>query len=204
MNGVYLPTSVEVDGKAYKIDSDFRTALYIMELYDDRAISHQLKHHTMLGMFYTTLDEETGELVTDIPENLELAVKAAFEFLDYEDEYNKTKTSGIKTMDFKKDRRMIMSAVSEVSTKYDDIREAEYIHWHTFVDMCQKISGESQLGYIINLRYKLAKGEKLTDDEQKFYKNNSSLVSMNISNSSTNDSKITKDTLKSLFGSNKK
>ncbi len=168
-----LPKSLVIDGIEYDIDSDYRTALLIMQMYNDRALSALNAQMTMLNILFTTIPEGESEPVTIIPENISEAIKQAMWFLNIGDNDNNIKLTK-RTIDYKKDEQLIFSAVNAVYTK--DVRSERYMHWWTFYGLCQAIDGESLISYIISIRNKLFNGKKLEKHENEFYKQNKDLI----------------------------
>ena len=168
-----LPKSLVIDGIEYDIDSDYRTALLIMQMYNDRALSVLNAQMTMLNILFTTIPEGESEPVTIIPENISEAIKQAMWFLNIGDNDNNIKLTK-RTIDYKKDEQLIFSAVNAVYTK--DVRSERYMHWWTFYGLCQAIDGESLISYIISIRNKLFNGKKLEKHERDFYKQNKNLI----------------------------
>ena len=168
-----LPKSLVIDGIEYDIDSDYRTALLIMQMYNDRALSVLNAQMTMLNILFTTIPEGESEPVTIIPENISEAIKQAMWFLNIGDNDNNIKLTK-RTIDYKKDEQLIFSAVNAVYTK--DVRSERYMHWWTFYGLCQAIDGESLISYIISIRNKLFNGKKLEKHENEFYKQNKDLI----------------------------
>lgn len=158
-----LPVTLEIEGKDYKIRTDYRIVLTIFEAFNDVELTETDKMRIMLELLY----EET-------PDNIEEALKQATWFLDggkqYE-EFNKTK----KVMDWEQDESIIFSAVNKVAGY--ETREKEYIHWWTFLGYFSEI-GEGLFSTIINIRQKKNKGKKLEKYEQEFYKNNKQLIDL--------------------------
>lgn len=176
-----LPKSLTIDEVEYNIDSDFRTALLIMQMYNDRALSEFNVRMTMLNILFTTIPDGEAEPITVIPRNVTEAEKQALWFLNIGQNIdNENKVSSIKTIDYKKDEQMIFSAVNAVVSR--DVREESYMHWWTFYGYCQAISNESLISIISNLRYKLAKHEKLDEHEKIFLKENKDIILLNDAN----------------------
>jgi len=171
-----LPKSLVIDGIEYDIDSDYRTALLIMQMYNDRALSVLNAQMTMLNILFTTIPEGESEPVTIIPENISEAIKQAMWFLNIgdNDDNNGNVKSIKRTIDYKKDEQLLFSAVNAVYTK--DVRSERYMHWWTFYGLCQAIDGESLISYIISIRNKLFYGKKLEKHERDFYKQNKNLI----------------------------
>lgn len=158
-----LPTTLDIDGKEYKIRTDYRIVLTIFEAFNDIELKDNEKIYVMLELLY----EEK-------PNNLEEAIKQANWFLDggkqYE-EFNKTK----KVMDWEQDESIIFSAVNKVAGY--ETRSKEYIHWWTFLGYFSEI-GEGLFSTVINIRQKKNRGKKLEKYEQEFYKNNKQLIDL--------------------------
>lgn len=171
-----LPKSLVIDDVEYDIDSDYRTALLIMQMYNDRALSALNAQMTMLNILFTTIPEGESEPVTIIPENISEAIKQAMWFLNIgnNDDDNVDVKSTKRTIDYKQDEQMLFSAVNAVYTK--DVRSEKYMHWWTFYGLCQAIDGESLISYIISIRNKLFNGKKLEKHENEFYKQNKNLI----------------------------
>lgn len=171
-----LPKSLVIDDVEYDIDSDYRTALLIMQMYNDRALSALNAQMTMLNILFTTIPEGESEPVTIIPENISEAIKQAMWFLNIgnNDDDNVDVKSTKRTIDYKQDEQMLFSAVNAVYTK--DVRSEKYMHWWTFYGLCQAIDEESLISYIISIRNKLFNGKKLEKHENEFYKQNKNLI----------------------------
>lgn len=169
----YLPQALEVDGEWYDIDSDFRTALLIMQMYNDRALSIYSQHATMLNILFTVLDEE-GKPVTKIPKNTEQATIEAIKFLNIGQEDTQNDIGEPKVLDYEKDAQLLFSEVNAVWKR--EVRLEPYMHWWTFYGLCQKIDSEGFLAYIIQLRTKIAKKEKLSKEEKEFIKENEHII----------------------------
>ena len=175
MMGLTLPTSLEVDGELVEIDSDFRTALLVMQMYNDRAISLQSKHGLMLSMIYSVVDDD-GEIVSTLPKNVEEAANKAIWFLNIgmEEQDDVETESKPRLIDYEKDSQYLFSAVNNVLSR--EVRSDDYMHWWTFYGFCQSIDDSSLMSHIINIRSKRASGKKLEKDELEFYKSNKDII----------------------------
>lgn len=167
----FLPKTLEVEGKPYNIDSDFRTALLIMQMYNDRALSLYTKHITMLNMLFTVLDDD-GKPVTIIPDNLDEAIHKAILFLDIGQEDNGKNEP--KLIDYNKDEQLLFSAVNKIYTR--EVRAEKYMHWWTFFGLCQEVNDDSLISYIVSIRKKIASKESLDNHERKFYRENKDII----------------------------
>lgn len=173
MMGLTLPTSLEVDGELVKIDSDFRTALLVMQMYNDRALSLQSKHGLMLSMIYSVVDDN-GEVVSTLPENVEEAANKAIWFLNIGMEEQDNVESKPRLIDYEKDSQHLFSAVNNVLSR--EVRSDDYMHWWTFYGFCQSIDDSSLMSNIISIRSKRASGKKLDQGELEFYKSNKDMI----------------------------
>lgn len=173
-----LPKSLIIDEVEYSIDSDYRTALLIMHMYNDRALSDFNTKITMLRILFTTIPCGESEPVTNIPPNTDEAIRQAMWFLNVgsNNSGNNNKEHKSKVMDYKQDEQLLFSAVNAVYTK--DVRSESYMHWWTFYGLCQAIDGESLISNIIGIRSKLASKKKLEAHEREFYKNNRDIVDL--------------------------
>lgn len=169
----FLPKSLDIEGKSYDIDSDFRTALLIMQMYNDRALSDFSKHIAMLNMLFTTIPEGESEPVTIIPDNIELAIEKAIWFLNVGQE-PVSNDFQYKVIDYKQDEQMLFSAVNAVANK--EVRAEPYMHWWTFYGLCQSIDENSLISHVIAIRLKKAKGKKLNKQELAFYRENRQII----------------------------
>lgn len=193
-----LPNYLEVDGVEYEIDSDFRTALLIMDMYNDKDLSPMGKHLTMLEMLYTPIPNNGEDPVTNIPPNIEEAVNQAMWFLDIGQErkvkekikvdingkpikdengnaiMEEDNTPEPELLNYKQDEQILFSAVNAVFS--GDVRAESYFHWWTFYGLCQSIDSDSLISTIMGIRSKIAKGEKLEQGERKYLRDNEHIV----------------------------
>ena len=84
-----------------------------------------------------------------------------------------TKKRDKAVYDWEQDEQIIFSAINNVAKK--EVREVDYIHWWTFLSYFNEI-GEGMFSYIVGIRKKLNKGEKLDKSEKKFYAENKDMV----------------------------
>lgn len=177
----FLPKKVEVDGVYYKIDTDFRTALSVMDIYNDGALSAYDKHIAAVQTMYTT-KKKSGKLVTNIPDNLVGAAEAIVAFLNGSrlgDETNEEVSEGsqesskIPILDYYEDEKLLFSAVNKVAGK--EVRAEKYMHWWTFIGLCNAIDDNSSISHIMSIRNKLLTSEgrkSLTPEDNRYIKEN--------------------------------
>ena len=160
-----LPTSLEIDGEQYEINSDFRIALLIFEAYADKELIYCEKAAVCLNCLYK-----------EVPKNVEEALKKALWFLDGGD-MPKSKRQPKPLINWDQDEGIIFPALNKVAGK--EIREIDYMHWWTVLGLFNEI-GEGLYSNVINIRYKLAHNKKLSKGEQDFYRNNKELIDIKV------------------------
>lgn len=163
MNAYTLPTSVNVDGTEYRIRTDYRDVLNVINAFNDPDLDNFEKAY----VFFTAMFIDPVP-----PEHQPGAQKAAYEFINagLEGESNAP-----QLMDWEQDAPLIISAVNKVAGK--EIRAEKYIHWWTFLGYYMEI-GESQFSNVINIRQKKKKHRKLEKYEEEFYRHNRKLVDL--------------------------
>lgn len=165
MNKWTLPKSVEIDGKEYEINTDYRDILEIISILQDNKYGDTIKLNAVLEIFYSK----------DIPSNLEQAVNKMMLFMNCNEEESKDNIYRPKLIDFDQDYQEIVSGINKVAGY--EIRAVKYLHWFTFISLFKEI-GEGQLSFIVNIRNKLAKGKKLEKNEQEFYAQNKEKIKL--------------------------
>lgn len=161
-----LPTSLEVNGTDYAIESDFRRALDILEISADPEFTQTEKAEMMLCGLYRDFENMP---YSDYQE----ACRQAVWFLDGGEE--PTKDNGPRLMDWGQDFRYIVAPVNRIMGQ--DVRGMEYCHWWTFLSAWQEI-GDCTFAQIVNIRQKKARGKKLDESEREFYRRNRKAVDL--------------------------
>ncbi len=160
-----LPTSLEVNGRAWPINTDFRDVLRTLTAFEDPNLTDEEKAYICLHNTYPDLQ--------DIPENdIQAAFDAAVAFIDHG---NRDDGPSPRTMDWTQDACLIFPAVNR-SAGFE-VRSAEYIHWWTFLGYFMEIK-DSVYATVLNLRGKRARGKKLEKDEKEFWNRNRSVCEL--------------------------
>ena len=187
-----LPKSVKVNGKEYRIRSDYRAVLDILCAINDPDIVAGMSEEEKNLEIYTTILAIFYEDFDNLPtEDWEEALKVAKEFIDCGFKEDKKKP---QLMDWKKDAKILIPAINKVA--HEDIREKEYLHWWTFIGLFMEI-GESLFSTVTNIREKKSKGKKLDDWEKEFYLGNKEIVDLK---ALPERSEEEKEELKKVFG----
>lgn len=154
-----LPDAFEISGAVYPINWDFRTALLIMEAFEDKALLPFEKQCVMLNLLY-------GE---NIPEDTEAAMKMAVKFLDCGESHDDTQENqqpAQRLYSFTKDANYIFTAINQ--THGIDLQSVNKLHWWKFCFLFQDISEDCFFSRLIYLRKQKAAG-KLTKEEWQWY-----------------------------------
>ncbi len=176
----YLPTSLEINGTEYAINTDFRVVLTIFEAFEDAELTEREKSLVLLYLLFEDADS--------IPEeDLQTALRACSRFLDglsdsREDEsHNNGKNENKRIFSWVHDEKILFSAINKVAGF--ETRAVDYLHWWTFLGYFNEI-GEGMFSTVIGIRQKKAKGKKLDKWDEDFYRANRSLIDL-----PTNESK---------------
>ena len=163
MNNYSLPTSLEIDGKQYRIRTDFRDIINIMVALGDPDLDDEAKAYVFFTAFF----------IDPPPPSLRgAAMEAGFAFINAG---MKGSGTGPKLMDWEQDAPLIMPAVNKVAGK--EVRSLDYLHWWTFLGYYMEI-GESQFSTVVGIRQKLSKKKKLETYEKEYYRQNKETVDL--------------------------
>ena len=154
-----LPTALEVGGREWAINSDFRDVLRTLAAFGDPDLTDGEKVAVCLYNTYPDLDEMPRG-------DLQAAFDAAVAFIDHGGGAGRPAP---RTMDWSQDANLIFPAVNRAAGF--EVRAAGYVHWWTFVGYFMEIR-DSAFATILALRNKRARGKKLEKDEQEFWNRN--------------------------------
>lgn len=178
MTDWYLPTTVTVSEKAFKIykDCEYRTVLDTMIALEDVNLTGDQQNITAMLLFYDKLD--IGELSN---EEIDALHRRMIEIIDGGATDNAGKNrppqkTPIRLMDWEHDFKYIAPAVS-LKLGYD-IRSDKYTHWYTFWGAYMELPSDCIFKQITNIRSKKSRGIKLEKHEQEFYRNNKADVDL--------------------------
>ena len=156
-----LPTSVDIKGIEYEINSNFRTSILFSLLMEDDNLSEEEKVLQALNLYYPV-----------VPDNSEKAIEQIKWFyscgkLDNPIGNKKARASSKKVFDFEVDANYIYSAF--MSQYRIDLNSIKYMHWWKFKSLLDNINEDNILSKII--QYRSVDLSKITDKEQrKFYR----------------------------------
>lgn len=162
-----LPTTLNVNGKSYRIRSDFRNILRIFEAFADEALSDQEKLYVCLQRMYADFSSIPK---TDYQEAYEKA--SWFISCDQIEEQRHP----VRVFNWVKDSPIMFPAINKVAGT--EVRGLPYMHWWTFMGYFQSIDSDSLFGTVLSIRQKRAKGKKLEKYEKEFIRNNPGLMAL--------------------------
>lgn len=160
-----LPVNLEVGGKEYAINADYRDILNIISRLNGGE-NEFVKVYVCLALFYPQFEE--------MPEsNYQEAIEKLLWFIACGEEQEDKKRP--KLIDWEQDYQMIAADIIKVAGH--DVRSDSFCHWWTFVSYFMGI-GEGQLSAVVSIRDKLRKHKKLEKWEKEFYNQNRSKVDL--------------------------
>ena len=157
-----LPTSVDINGIEYEINSNFRTSILFSLLIEDDELSEEDKIIQALELYYPK-----------IPDDIEKAIEKIIWFYRCGEIDIKTNKSNKKSytqkrfLSYEEDDKYIFSAF--MSQYKIDLNRIKYMHWWKFKSLLDNINEDNILSKII--QYRSVDLSKITDKEQrKFYR----------------------------------
>ncbi len=150
------PTSVEIEGIEYDINSNFRTSILFELLMQDDELSEEEKIIQALELYYPIL-----------PKNINEAIEKIIWFYMCGKEKVKTKNKGTgkstNVYSFNHDDDYIYSAFMN---QYNiDLQDIEYLHWFKFKAMFKALKEDNEIVKIMG--YRSMDLSKIKDKEQK-------------------------------------
>lgn len=162
-----LPTSVEVNGTEYTIQSDYRAVLDIFTALSDGDLDEQDKAEAALTIFYP---EFSSMPASDYQE----ALNQCFRFIDH-GQGAKTQGKQPAVMSWEQDFDMIISPVNRIAGC--EVRSLPYLHWWSFLSYYMEI-GDCLFAQVVAIRDKKARGKPLDKQEREFYRRNREMVDL--------------------------
>ncbi|WP_312093475.1 Gp15 family bacteriophage protein [Aminipila sp.] len=167
MDILYLPTSLEVNGKAYDIDSDFRTCIKIFQYLEDNQYNDYEKMQLMLGLLF----------VNDIlEEDIDAAITQASIFLDC-GRSSSENSNGLKygrLYSWTQDLQYIIAAAN--ASLGFSCRGTKYLHWWDFMTALMECK-ECTLSTLIYQR-KLRKQGKQSKADKEWWTENKEIAEL--------------------------
>ncbi len=157
-----LPESATFSGVEYRHKTDFRDILKLLAFLSDGGKPAFHRWQTALIYFYGTQIP---------PENHREAMDYLGDFLAAGD----AGSPGPRRFDWEADAQAIAAGVNAVAGF--EVRQAAYLHWWTFLGYFRSM-GEGQFSFLVGIREKLRRGQKLDPQEQEFYRTHRAQVQL--------------------------
>lgn len=181
-----LPSFATVNGREYKIATDYRDILEIIGCITNEESTDFERLYIAMGLFYDDFDS--------LPESdYQEAYEQMCRFISCEED--DTGRPCVKLIDWEQDERMIASEINKVAGC--EVRAVPYLHWWTFIGYFNSI-GEGQLSTVVSIRNKLKRGKKLEKWERDYYNENRRTVDLR--RKYTAEEKAELERLKELLG----
>lgn len=154
-----LPETVEIDGREYEINSDFRTSILFEMLMQDNDMGDREKIMSSLQLYYPL-----------VPNNVEKAIEGIMWFYRCGKDIIKSKGNGssksaTQIYNFDYDDEYIYSAFLD---QYNvDLQDVEDLHWWKFKAMFKGLKEDNMIVKIMG--YRSMDLSKIKDKEQREY-----------------------------------
>lgn len=181
-----LPTSLDIGGVGFPIETDWRTVLYVLTVMEDPDYEPDEKALICLRVMIPGWEQIPPEQYIEALEKLSAFIDGGMA---------DSKQKKPRSMDWEQDGPILIPAVNRVLGQ--EIRALPYLHWWTFLGAYMEI-GDCLFSTVLRMRQKRAKGKKLEKPELEFVQENRHLV--DIRPKETEKSKAQKDELRALFG----
>lgn len=165
MTGWQLPNYVDINGRQYKINADYRDILDIIQ-HLDKSQNDVTELYIAVALFYDDYESISEE-------DLQTAVNQMMIFINCGEEPDEKPHP--KRIDWQQDRNLIIADVNKVAAC--EVRSLPFCHWWTFIAWFNSI-GEGQLSTVVSIREKLRRGKKLEKWEQEYYAENKSKIDL--------------------------
>lgn len=162
-----FPKTVEIQGVEYDIRSDYRVAKDIFAALSDPELSDQERSYVVLNMFYPNFKKMPVEHYKE-------ALEWCMWFIKGGEDDDGSNTKSPKLVDWEQDFKLMVAPINHVLGF--EIREAEYLHWWSFLSGYYEISGDSTFAQVVSIRSKLAHKKKLDKTDREFLNRNRKLV----------------------------
>lgn len=143
------PTTIEISGREYDVNYDFRTCLKIILAFEDPELAMVEKSMVLVELLYK-----------DKPKDLQKAIEKGIEFLDGGVE--KSESGDLRVFSFQKDARLILAGFRQ--TYGLDLHETS-LHWWDFLTLFLDLSPDTTFSNLVNLRHRVKTG-KATKEER--------------------------------------
>ena len=164
-----LPRCAVLDGKSWKIHSDYRDVLHLLRWLNgdaDPALDAGERWLVALALFYPDFDVMSQE-----------SLAAAVKYLAWFLQAGRADPGphSPRLMDWQQDAALIAAATARAAGR--DLRTLPYLHWWSFLAWFDSI-GDGGFATVVGIRDKLRRGRKLEPWEQEFYRDHRAEVDL--------------------------
>lgn len=146
-----LPTQIEIDGRQYKINSDFRTCLTIILACEDGELTPQEKQIILLSRLFVQLPQDTR-----------LAAQQAVIFLNGGKAADE-ETEPLRLYSFERDANLIFAAFRQ--THGIDLQK-DTLHWWQFLALFMDLGQDTTWCQLVGLRKRVKTGKATKEERQ--------------------------------------
>lgn len=184
-----LPISLDVNGKIYDIDSDFRTCIKIFQYLEDNQYTDYEKMQLMLGLLFRK---------DILEEDMDAAIMQASMFLDCGGSSQKSndKPQYGRLYSWKQDLQYIIAAAN--ASLGFSCRGAKYLHWWDFMTALMECK-ECTFSTLIYQR-KLKKQGKQSKADKEWWNENKDIAELENKVTLTTAEQIALDRFNKLLG----
>lgn len=146
-----LPETLEIYGREYPVNSDFRPCLSTILAFEDEELADIEKQQVLLTNLYL-----------EMPDDLAAAYEKAIWFLNGGQE-SKGDSSDMRLYSFSKDAGLIFAAFRQ--THGIDLQKVEHLHWWEFMTLFMDLGQNTTFCELTSLRKRVKTG-KATKEEK--------------------------------------
>ena len=162
-----LPTALEIGGKKYAINADYRNIFRIIDAMNDERLTNYSKRLVCVRRLYSE----------PVPqEHLPEAYQKAKWFIDGGRAGSASRKESVRLVDFEQDEPLLFAALN--SAAREETRALPFMHWWTFLVLYISLPPDSLFARVVRIRSKLAKKKKLEKWEDEFYRANKELIDL--------------------------
>jgi hypothetical protein len=147
-----LPEAVEIDGKEYEINTDFRVSLRIILAWEDDTLTGYEKQMIMLQNLYPVMSDDVQGALEQGTKFLNGGKVEVFE-----------NANPMRLYSFSKDANLIFAAFKQ--THGIDLQE-EQLHWWKFLSLFMDLGSETTFCQLIGLRKRVKTGTASKEEQQ--------------------------------------
>jgi len=155
-----LPEALTVGGVSYPIYWEFRQVLRVISKLRQEELPLFIRWRAAMAIFYKDPVAPGHRLE---------AMQVMASFING----GQTPNAGAPLLDWDKDAPLIIADVNRVAGR--ELRQKTPVHWWSFLSWFHAI-GPGQLSTVVSIRDALRRGQKLSPQQQDFYRQNRALV----------------------------